>query len=184
MKNGHRRSRALDFGGYKYLEEMSRPQRAAHALDWAASNFPQQFVAYNVLVKAIFGFKSTPRLVNNDVIALRKCLSRIRTILQKDYGRGLVTSLGQGVRATVDSADQLKNDVPRVSRRLASASTAFVNSTALVDISAIPATKENKPYIDWYKTGLKSQLALLNSPDFQRKLLPPQEEEPEPTSGE
>lgn len=176
-----RNSKTLDFAGYKTPEGMSRPQRAAHALDWAAANCPRQFVAYNLLLKAIMGYPQMPRLSSDEVAGLRGAMTAVRKILREKYARGCVSSPGIGVRATVDSEDQLKTDVVKASHRVASANRGLINAASLVDPARLPQSAANRPWLAWWKGGLREQLAQISQPDFARRMLAPSSE---PDKGE
>jgi hypothetical protein len=168
-----KRSTALSFDdGYEVDTESSMVERTAHALDWAASNYPKQLVPYNVLLKAINGFGFMPRLNSKNVEDLRSSMSRVKKTLRIKYGRGLVSEPGAGVRATVDSADQLRTDVRRAASRHHSSGKALTAAFSLVNLSEVPNTPENKKLIHWAKTGLREQLTQIESPEF-KKLLEP-----------
>jgi hypothetical protein len=166
------RHTALNFKDYDPDMKASLVQRAANALDWAANNFPRQLVPYNILLKTIMGFGHTPRLGGNNVEELRSSMSRVRRVLRIKYGKGLVSEPGAGVRATVDSTDQLRTDVRKAAQRHHSSGQALTNAFSIVNMSEIPNTPENKKLLQWAKTGLREQLATIASPEF-KKLLEP-----------
>jgi len=163
---------------------MTQVERAAHALDWAAQASPKQFVAYNVLLKAITGQATMPRLKSDDVELLRSRMSRVRKILREKYGRGLTMNPGVGTRATIDSVDQLTTDVSAAAKRAASAGRGLVAAASLVDITEVPATAENRPWLQWWKGSLRQQVAMISSPEYLRKLLPPKDDEEHGTDAE
>jgi hypothetical protein len=162
----------LSFDTYKLDEKASTVERTANALDWAANHYPKQLVPYNILLKAIMGYGFLPRLNSSAVVDLRSTMSRVKKTLRIKYGKGLVSEPGAGVRATVDSADQLRTDVRRAASRHHSSGKALAAAASLVDMSEVPNTPENKKLIQWAKTGLKEQLAQIDSPEF-KKLLEP-----------
>lgn len=175
-----KRSEALSFDEYKVDERTSTVERSANALDWAAKKFPKQLVPYNVLLKAIMGYGYTPRLNSNQIEQLRGAMSRVKKVLRVKYGRGLHSEPGAGVRATVDAEDQLRTDVRRAASRHHSSGQALAAAFSLVNLSEVPNTPQNKKLLHWAKTGLKEQIAAIQSPDF-RKLLQPVSDEPEET---
>jgi hypothetical protein len=177
VEKTQRRDRALNFDGYKYVEGMSRPERLAHALDWAAARYPKQWVAYNILLKAIYGYAHTPKLRSQEVEGIRSGMSRVRSILATRYARGLTTEIGLGVRATAGDEDTLKTDMVAQSRRFASAARGYARTAELIDPTKIKPTEDNKKLLHWLKQEVRPRLAQIQSPDYLRKLLPPKESE-------
>jgi hypothetical protein len=176
-RTSNRKSKAVNFKDFRYEEGHSDPQRAAQALDWAAEQFPEQWVAYNILLRAIRGFSHTPKLASRDVENLRHKMSRVREILRRVYSRDLISEPGVGVRATSASLDVLKTAMVQRARRLASASTNYAATAALVEASEIPATEANRPWLQWWKSSVKQTLAVITDDGYLRKLLAPVEEE-------
>jgi hypothetical protein len=173
-----KRSKILDFKTYEPDPKKSLVERAAHALDWAAQNFPKQWVPVNLLLKGIMGYAHTPRLTNEEVDSLRKKMSRIRKIMAEQYGRGLISERGFGVRASIDSEDQLKKVVSAAAARVASANKGLKQAADLVNISEVPDTEDNKPWKEWWNgkrggVGLRAQIAAV--PNLINLLLPPSE---------
>ncbi len=184
---GSRRSRLLDFTDYEHDPKKGLADRAADALHWAAENFPKQFIAQNILLKAVMGYAKTPKLDSSEVEALRKKMTRIRKLLRVNFGRGLVSARGLGVRATVDDEDQLKTDVVAAANRFASASKSLQNAGSLVDIRNVAKTPENKPWIDWWNgkrggIGLAAQIAAV--PNYINMLQPPSESSTDDDDGD
>lgn len=167
--------KALSFAGYRHVDAMFRPDRTAHALDWAATRHPKHLVAYNILLRAVMGYDRTPRINSNEVEALRGCMSRVRAILAEKYDRGLVVEAGVGVRATADTEDAMKTDLVAQARRKASADKSFARSAGMVaeNMAKIPATQQNAPWLKWLKTVVKPALAEISAPDYVKRLLPP-----------
>ncbi len=172
-----KKNAALSFENYEFDEKTSLVQRTAHALDWAATHFPMQFVPYNVLLKAINGFGYTPRLGSVGVENLRSSMSRVKKTLRITYGKGLVSEPGVGVRATIDSADQLRTDVRRAASRHHSSGKALAAAASLVNLSDVPNTPENKKILTWAKTSLRNTLSQIDSPEFKKLLEPVSEED-------
>ena len=166
-------NRAIDSGAYPLDTTLSLPQRGAHFLDWAAKNFPGQYVSYNMFLKAIMGFSKTPRIDGDAVEQLRGRMGRIREILKKNYGREVDSQRGVGARATVDDADTLKTSLPGKMKRLHSAKKAVVETVNLIDPANIPNTPDMKALKNWMVTDVRDIMKTLTSPSFEAKLLPP-----------
>lgn len=163
------------FEEYVFDSEMSQPKRVAHFLDWSAKHMPRQWHQYNLVLKAINGYKGLPRLDSKEVLALKDTMSRVRSILLTVYKRGMVTARGVGIRATVDDADLLVHDVSKKGKALGTAISKFTEVVNLVNPANIPKTKEMAPYLPYLKQA-KDVVATFGSPDFLQRLLPPQTE--------
>jgi hypothetical protein len=170
---------ALDFRTYKHNEGDSLPERMAHAIDWASAQFPKQWVALNVLLKAVMGYAHLPTMRSKEIDGLRGRTGRTREILRVKYGRGLLVGRGLGMRGTVGSEDAMKTAVVAATQRYASMSASLSKIATLVDISEVKATAENKPWIAWWKGDLHDKLKLLQSTDYLKRLAPPGSTEPE-----
>jgi hypothetical protein len=166
----------LTFQSFNVNSQLSIPERTAQALDWAARTYPRQLVPYNVLLQAVMGFEKMPRLNDQQIEQLRSKMGRVRVILRTKYARGLVSEPGAGVRATVDSADQLKTAVVRSAARHHRSGVALASETSLVNINEVPNTPENAKLVKWYKTDLRTTLAQIGSPQFHKLLEPVPEE--------
>jgi hypothetical protein len=164
--------------GYEIQVKMSKPQRAAHFLDWNAKHSPGDFVAYNELLKAITGVGRMPQLKSQEVEHLRRNGYAIRKHLFEKYGRELVSLPGVGVRASIDDADVLKNVVPKKATRLQSARVGFIKTVSHIDQKNIPDTAEMRPLKGWLTHQVKDIMKQISDPSFERKLLPPSSETP------
>lgn len=171
--NKTKKNGVLNFDTYEYDKKQSLPERAAHALHWAAQHYPKQVVAYNHLLKAIMGFAQMPRLNNESVFQLRRKMNSIKKILHNIYGSGFYAVRNLGVRATVDSEDQLKTDLVGATRRFSSAAGGFQRAASLVNIKDVPNTPGNKAWIAWYNSSLKNQLSAI--PTYLHMLKAPDE---------
>lgn len=169
-----------DISTYEFEKEMSQTKRIAHFLDWAAVNMPKEFLQYNVVLKAINGYKHLPRLETKEVEFVRTAISRVRKVLLADYKRGTVTMPGVGVRATVDDADMVVHDVAKKGQRVTSAMNAFTASVNVVNVANIPKTAEMAPYQKYIRQA-KEVVGLFGSQEFLQKLLPPKTEKKEET---
>lgn len=154
--------------------KMSPPQRAAHYLDWAATNYPKQYTQYTHLVKAIYGYGRMPRVDSQEVVSLRHAMSRIRQILIEKFGRQLDTKPGLGVRATVDSLDVARNTMPREIMKVRRAQAAAARTYSLINKNAIPKTPETEHILEWLNKDVRDVMKTLNSPEFQARLSLPQ----------
>lgn len=177
-----RKNHGLDIAKYTPDTKLSLTQRVAHYLDWAAGEFPKQFTNYNIVLKAIMGYARTPTLGSEEVESLRRNIGRVKQIMVKQYGREVVSAPGLGIRATVDDADTLTTALPRKITRLHSAQRAASATAELIDVSKVPDTAEMKPWKRWFSQDVKSALKTLTSPEMERKLLPPMQEQSIPTT--
>ena len=158
---------AINAGAYKKeikLED-NMAWRAARFLDWAARKYPKQSTPYNYMWKAINGFKKTPRLDSEDVERFRSSMSRVRRVLQDNYGRDLWVDPGIGVRATTDSNDIVDGPLEKASRRVIQAQSSASRTASLVDPRKLNAA--NKA---WFN-DVQGALRKLASPAIGGKLL-------------
>ena len=164
-----------DLHHYESDQSQSMTRRIAHFLDWAAENMPKEFLQYNVVLKAVMGYRHLPRLETKEVEFVRSAITRVRKVLLSVYKRGTVTMPGVGVRATVDDADMVIHDVSKKGQRVQSAVNAFTASVNVVNVANIPKTPEMAPYQKYIKDA-KAIAANFGSPEFLQKLLPPKTE--------
>lgn len=157
---------------YESDSSQSMTKRIAHFLDWAAVNMPKEFLQYNVVLKAVMGYKHLPRLETKEVEFVRSAISRVRKVLLDVYKRGTVTMPGVGVRATVDDADMVAFDVVKKGKRVQSAVKSFTDSVNIVNVSAIPRLPENAGIIK-YARDAKAVVADIGTTDYLKKLLGP-----------
>jgi hypothetical protein len=141
--------------GYKRNEKLYLPERTADYLDWAAKRFPKVFIPYNVVVKGIEGYQKPPRSNSDEVMRMRRCVSKVRSILLDKYNRSTVSQPGFGIRATIDDEDMLKECVTRSAVRAQSAISGLVRISDKVNIAKVPDCPERT----WFKRDLKSVLA-------------------------
>lgn len=164
----------VDISSYVHDPKQTLARRAAHFLDWAAKNQPRVFFAYNIILKAIEGFETTPLLKSKAVEHLRKgTMSRTKAILLKEYGRELVSQRGVGVRASVDSGDALIEGVSIKGKRVERAVSTFNEAVSHIDPSEFPKTEEFKPWRQYWDHGVKETMKALGNSDFLKKLEPP-----------
>lgn len=179
-----RRRRRASPGGYRSLDvseydpdvSMALTARAAHCLDWAALAFPKQYVPYTHLLKAIMGYRRTPVEDNQEVLMLRRNMTRVREILLKKYGRVLDSQPGLGVRATVDDADTLTVALPKKMARFRAAKVGLATTVNLIDPAKVPNTPEYAPWKAWLNRSVKEVMRQISDPTFESKLLPPAKE--------
>lgn len=170
-----RRARNLiaEIRQYQYDPDMTKRQRIAHFLDWAAKNYPKQYCPYPHLAKAVSGFPRMPQHNSREVDLIKSAMSGVNRILQTKYNRTIDSEPGIGVRATVDDADTATVALPKKFNRFRAAKNSLVQTAQLVDINKIPDTADYKPWKQWLKTDVKDILKMVKSPDFEQKLLPP-----------
>lgn len=146
----------------------SLARRAAHFFDWAAEQYPRQYISWVIAYRASTGLWRTSER-NKSVELFRGRGSSIRRILIDEYGREFTTAKGLGARATIDSEDTLKTEGVKKARRLQSAATAATRTAGLIKTSEISDPQWRK----WLRGSLRGVIKEVSSPDFERKLLPP-----------
>ena len=159
--------------GYKYVEVMSRNQRAADFLAWAADRAPHEFIPYNVVVRHINGYGYTPRLNSDEVEGLRKRMGGVRNILLRKYKRGMVSLPKVGVRATVDDADMVQTEVAKKSSRVQSSVVSLERSVQVVDVASESFVAMDSSWKDWFKKNAKDVVKQMHTNDYLTRLLPP-----------
>lgn len=170
---------SIDFQGYNAPTELSPNRRAADALNWAAEKFPYQYAQWNVLLKAIQGYKRLPRLDSEAVIHLKKSATSIRRHLYTHHARVMDSEPGMGIRALVDDADTLRIAMPKKFRRLSSAKHGAEAVAAMIDLGNVPDTEELHHYKKWMKSDVMGILTTLKKANFDRRALPPVRKEDE-----
>ena len=160
-------------GDYKFNAKMSKTNRIADFLDWAARNYPRQFVPLNLVVKAIQGYSRTPQINSREVETTKAAMGRVNGILQGQYERSLYSVSGLGVRATVDSGDAAQTVMPKKSSRLKAAKNSFLATANLIDPAKIPDTPEMRPWKQWIKVSVRDIVKTISAPDFEQRLLAP-----------
>ena len=168
MKKNKKNDIAYAISEYVPDLKMRRPQRIARLLDWAAKNYPRQFLGPNLVVKGINGYSHNPRIDSKEVESIRCCWTRVRTILQQDYRRDLRCNPIAGVRATVDSSDALE-EIPKRARRFISARNSLINTNNLIDYSKVP----NSPLKEYAQTQIGTVIKMITAPSFERLLALP-----------
>lgn|GEM_PF-5422787 len=149
------------------------PMRVAVLLDWAAREYPYEFVPYNYLLKGIRGFKQTPAVGSKDVDRVRSRVAPAKLILMRDFGRTTLSLAGGGVRATVDSMDTAKNVLPSQMRRVQAASSGFIRTRGLVDVRQLPKNAEGEQVKRWLHKTADEAMRVLGAEGFLEKLLAP-----------
>jgi hypothetical protein len=151
-------------------ESDSRTQRVAYYLNWAADHLPFQYQPYNVIAKAVSNSKATrlPRMDSDEVVGIRRTMSGIRRALRTKYGRSLDVA-ADGARATVDSEDHAAVVMPKKIKRLRSAKNAVVEEHRLINVSEIRDAKIR----GYMQRPVRELMKILDSEEFDRKLLPP-----------
>lgn len=171
-----KRNHGLDITLYEKdanYQDMSLAHRAAHCLDWAAQHYQKQYIPYNVLLKGIQGYSRLPLLNSDEVMTLKRAMSRVRNILGDIYGRELDSQPGIGVRATTDDADALTIALPKKMSRFRSAKNALQQTVNRIDPTQIPDTAEMRPWKQWFNRSVKDVLKTIGTSEFESKLLPP-----------
>jgi len=156
---------------YPLDEKLSMPKRIAHCLDWCAQECPNQYVPFQILLKAVMGYGKTPNANSKEVEGLRSKWTPVRRILLEQYQRDLVVERGVGVRATDGSEDVAKNTLGVKVRRFERSKQAIEKTLAIVDVSSI----KDKQLRTWVGE-LRPAFKMLSSPDFVKKLLPPRDD--------
>jgi hypothetical protein len=183
--NGHagagRRSKSVInvIARYKHEPGMSRAERMAHFLNWAAKELPGVPIPVNLVLKAIMGYTKTPRLGGEEVELLRGQTSAARKLLKEKYGRGLHAERGLGIRATVGDEDMADTQYRKDMRRVVSAVAGANETHALITPSKI----KDERLRNWVK-GAGDQVKQLGLGDRLLKLLPPKPEDDDGGGGE
>lgn len=173
VKITHRKRAVVDVNGsiaaeYKSPMEEKIPARVAHLLDWCAKKFPGVPIAWNIVVKAVMGYRSTPTLKGKESEAMAARASAIRTKLMSLYGRGLVNARGQGVRATVSDDDVANTQLRGNMQRLVSAKAATERTLEIIDTSKI----KSKELRAWTEKSVAPALKGLDAVNRLNALLP------------
>ena len=162
---------------YEFVPSMSRTKRVAHFLDWAAKHMPKELHPFNIIAKAINGFKHLPRLDSKEADLIKSVSSSVRKVLLNEYKRGMVSVRGLGVRATVDDADMVVHDISKKGQRVTTAMNSFTASVNVVSVANIPKTPEMAPYQKYLRQA--KEVVGLFSQEYLQKLLPPKTEKEE-----
>lgn len=157
---------------YSLDEKLSMPRRIAHCLDWCAKECPQQYIPFQILLKAVMGYAKTPLATSKEVESLRQKWTSVRKVLLEHYRRDLVVERGIGVRATDGSEDVAKTTLGVRVRRFEGARQMVEKTLAIINPSEI---KDRK--LKAYVTDITPVFKQLSSPAFSEKLLPPKDPE-------
>lgn len=160
----------VDLSTYVIQKEAPLSARCADFLDWLCQKRPEIFVAPNVAVKAIMGYRHMPRLKSDEVDKLRAHYGQIRKILRAKYNRDLIVEAGAGIRASVDSADVLVSSLPKFVKKLDSARSAVVQVDGLIDMKQVPNTPALAAHRAMHTQQVKPLIKLLISPSFEAML--------------
>lgn len=146
----------------EYRFDTKRPleERVAHFLVWAAKRFPMQPIQWDYITKAVMGIAKKPRLVDEQVLLIRRKSGKIRVILRETYNRGLWHEHDQGVRATVGSEDVADTSFNKKAKAYGSAKKALIKERSLIKLGEIKS--ENKR--NWIR-GADTTLELLKTED-------------------
>jgi hypothetical protein len=159
----------LDLSGYSTNQELTNVRRAADFLDWFAQRYPEQFVQYNVLYRAIMGFARTPRIDSIDVDRLRKSLSRTKKLLNANYGRGMIRVRSLGVRATCGDDDRVNHELPKAFSDLAGKKEAI--ERIIKDIN--PRLIVDPKMRSWFTRDARGIIKMMNDENVDIRALPP-----------
>lgn len=162
--------------GYKVQLEMTRNQRAAHFLSWAAEKHPFHFFSPSAVVKHCMGYARFPQERSKEVEDFSHASGQIRKLLFKNYEKGLISLPGQGIRCSVDDFDFTKNCISKTSKRLVSVQAQLAEQVAVVDVGTFPQNVDGKKWTTFIKST-NSAVKQLSDPAFIQKLLPPAKEE-------
>ncbi len=163
----------LTFRGYKPPATDGDADRAAHALDWAGRKYPMEPIPENIIFRVIYKKRRTPSLNAKEVQVLSSRRQKIKMILRRDYGRGMVTVLGLGIRATVGTEDVLRTDMSAAIRRYIGAAKGVHDRLPLVNLTEVPKTERNKMLLAWFTGIALPHFKGLAKSDVLTKLLSP-----------
>ena len=163
-----------DNSGYKPNNDLpSLAEKCSHYMDWAADNRPLQFLGYNEIAQCAMGLSRLPRMTSDEVKVVKRAMGKSRKILDEKYGRGAVTKIGVGVRATTDDLDRAKHDLTKKATQLATAADRYVHTLDAIDASKMASTGESGLYKQWVQSSAKETAKRLTAPSFKQSLLPP-----------
>ena len=147
----------------------SRTDKVAHFLDWMVHKSPYTPIAYNLILRAVDQLGRTPSAQGAEVALLSSSMPNVRKKLMTDYGRGLATYKGVGVRATVDDDDLANTQLRANVSRFVGAKTSMENTRKLINASAM----QDKGLQSWVTNGVSRMLNEVNADNRLAKLLPP-----------
>jgi hypothetical protein len=147
----------------------TRVDKTAHFLDFCAKEGPYIPFGYNLVVQAVDGLSRTPNQSSDQVRLMADSMTAVRRKLMSDYGRGLDTVKGLGVRATVDDDDLANTQLRRNVGRLVGSKRSLEQTRALIDT----AKMKNQSLKSWVSGGVTRMLNEMNAENRLAKLLPP-----------
>lgn len=151
---------------------LSMPKRIASFLDWAAKVAPGRPVSYQLLTKVCAKTGRLPTENDSRVTVVRNAVHRAKSVLMDEYGRGVVSHPGMGIRATIDSEDTARTQMENDARRITSAIRAADRTRSIINVKDI-RDKELRNRV----TNVNSALKVLISQDVMTRLLPEKKEE-------
>ncbi len=131
---------------YKHDPRMTKPQRIAHFLDWAALRAPKQYFPHNIILKAIEGYAHTPRPKTEEVVSVARSMTTAKRILVATYRRECHYMQNLGVRASVDDNDATKFPLASRARRFVAAKRAMDKTASIINPAKLGA--EERAYFN------------------------------------
>lgn len=146
---------------------LSMPKRIASFLDWAAKVTPGRPVSYQLLTKVCAKTNRLPSENDSRVAVVKNAVSRAKNVLIDEYGRGVVSHPGMGIRATIDSEDTARTQMETDTRRITSAIRAADRTRSIINVKDIK-DKELKNRVN----SVNNVIKVLVSQDVMTRLLP------------
>lgn len=158
--------KTIELADFKPDVKMSLPRRIAQYLDWAAQKAPGRPVSYQMLTKVCEFTPRMPTEKDKRIDTVKRAVKRAKPVLMDEYGRGVVSHPGFGIRATIDSEDVARTQMEVDARRITSAVKAADRTRSLIKMSEIK-DKELKARVG----TVNSAIRVLVSPEVMGKLL-------------
>lgn len=163
----------IEWSKFKLDNQHSISRRICEALNWAADHRPGECVDYRILTKVVMGYTRTPIADSADVKRIRTCKTGANKQLHRLYNRAIIVERDVGIRSSVDDTDKAAHVLVRKHARVRSSVKSFEETANSIDVKKIPNTPANKEIRDFAVQSIKYLLPVFQSPDFQKRMLPP-----------
>lgn len=163
----------IEWAKFKLDTKQPISRRICEALNFAADTRPGEHIDYRILTKVVMGYTRTPMADSVDVKRIRSCKTGANRQLHKLYNRAIIVERDVGIRASVDDADKAAHVLTRKHARVRSSVQSFQETANSIDVKKIPNTAAFKDVRDFALQSIKGLLPILDSPEFQKRLLPP-----------
>jgi len=163
----------FDASGYAEVrpEGLMRDQAVAAFLAWASSEAPQEILNYREVLKNAMGYSRFPREGNAEVGEMKRGMTNVRRILEREYKKGLVTLRSCGVRATTDSFDYAQNCLGDTGVRVNNLRKRAQFQLTLIDAGTFPKNAEGREMAERVH-AMARNVSLMIKPAFLKGLVP------------